>query len=97
MRWISVLLIFFSLESFSQWKDCRLNANRDTINRVDKSGLKQGEWVKRLESVRGEPGYEEEGIYLNSRQEGKWQLYTLMGDLVGIENYRWGNKDGVCK
>ena len=97
MRWISVLLMLFSLQGFSQWKDYKLNANRDTLNRVDMKGLKQGEWVNRVEALRGEPGYEEEGIYLNSRKEGEWRLYTLMGDLVGIENYKWGNKDGVCQ
>ncbi|HET9278960.1 MAG TPA: hypothetical protein VFN95_12270, partial [Flavitalea sp.] len=97
MRWISVLLMFFSLQGFSQWKDYKLNANRDTLNRMDMKGLKQGGWVNRVESVRGEPGYEEEGVYVNSRKEGEWRVYTLMGDLVGIEYYKWGNKDGVCK
>jgi hypothetical protein len=97
MRWISVLLLLFSLQGFSQWKDYKLNANRDTLNRVDMKGLKQGEWVNRVESLRGEPGYEEEGVYVNSRKEGEWRLYTLMGDLVGIENYKWGNKDGLSK
>lgn len=97
MRWISLLLMLFSLEGFSQWKDFKLNANGDTLNRVDMKGFKQGEWVNRVESVRGEPGYEEEGAYVNSRKEGEWRLYTLMGDLVGIEFYKWGNKDGVSK
>ena len=60
-------------------------------------GLKQGEWVNRFESVRGEPGYEEEGVYVNSRKEGEWRVYTLMGDLLGIENFKWGNKDGISK
>ena len=99
MRCISVLLLLFSLQGFSQsqWKDYKLNANRDTLNRVDMKGLKQGEWVNRVESVRGEPGYEEEGVYVNNRKEGEWRLYTLRGDLVGVEFYKWGNKDGVCK
>lgn len=97
MRWISVLLLLFSLQGFSQWKDYKLNANRDTLNRVDMKGMKQGEWVHRYESLRGEPGYEEEGVYVNNRKEGEWRLYNLMGDLVGIENYKWGNKDGISK
>ena len=97
MRWIFVLLLLFSLQGFSQWKDYKLNANRDTLNRVDMKGFKQGEWVNRFETVRGEPGYEEEGVYVNSRKEGEWRVFTLMGDLLGIENYKWGNKDGISK
>ena len=34
---------------------------------------------------------------MNNRKEGGWRLYTLDGDLAGLENYRWGNKDGVCQ
>lgn len=99
MRRISVLFLILlgTLAGFSQWKDYKLTANRDTINRVDMNGLKQWEWVVRYENVRGEPGYEEEGIFRNNRKEGEWRLFSLMGDLVGIENYRWGFKDGVCR
>lgn len=97
MRWIIVLALLISVKGFSQWQNYQLTANRDTINRVDLKGLKQGEWVVRIESVRGEPGYEEEGIFVNNRKEGTWRLYNLMGDLIGIENYRWGNKDGVAQ
>ena len=24
-------------------------------------------------------------------------MYNLMGDLIGIEHYRWGNKDGIAQ
>lgn len=61
------------------------------------NGMKQWEWVVRYETVRGEPGYEEEGVFKNNRKEGEWRLFSLMGDLVGIEQYRWGNKDGVSQ
>ena len=97
MRLILILFLLFSLPAFSQWKEFKISVKGDTINRVDHSGLKQGPWVIRYESVRGEPGYEEEGYFHNGRKEGEWRLFNLMGDLVGIENYRWGFKDGVCK
>ncbi len=92
------LLFFASRSSFSQWKDYRLiNDGKDTVNRVDVNGQKQGEWIVRVESLRGEPGYEEEGVFLNSRKEGEWRVFNLMGDLIGIEQYRWGNKDGLAQ
>ena len=96
MRWILILMVFFSTSGFAQWKDYRLNSHGDTLNRVDMQGRKQGPWSIRYESVRGEPGYEEEGWFKNDRKEGEWRLYSLMGDLVGIENYKWGFKDGIC-
>ncbi|NJO25069.1 MAG: hypothetical protein HC867_03660 [Bacteroidia bacterium] len=46
--------------------------------------------------MRGEPGYEEQGVYINDKKEGQWQRFSPMGDLLAIENYRWGNKNGKC-
>jgi antitoxin component YwqK of YwqJK toxin-antitoxin module len=98
MRIIFFLLILASFNGYSQWKDYKLiNDGKDTINRIDRKDMKQGEWVIRVESLRGEPGYEEEGVFENNRKEGEWRLFSLMGDLVGIEHYRWGNKDGVAQ
>lgn len=91
-------MLFLSVSSFAQWKDYKLiNDGKDTINRVDQKGVKQGEWVVHVESLRGEPGYEEEGVFVNNRKEGEWRVFNLMGDLIGIEHYRWGNKDGVAQ
>ena len=97
MRWISILLVLFSLNGFSQWKDYKLTANKDTLNRVDMKGMKQGPWVIKYESVRGEPGYEEEGYFVDNRKEGEWKLFTLMGDPIGTEFYKWGFKDGISR
>lgn len=96
MRWIWLFLLLISVNGYSQWKDYIISASGDTLNRVDQQGLKQGPWTHRYETVRGEPGYEEEGFYKNNRKEGEWKLFSLQGDLVGIENYRWGFKDGLC-
>jgi len=98
MKFIFILMLFISANTFAQWKDYKLiNDGKDTINRVDQNGVKQGEWVIHVESLRGEPGYEEEGVFVNNRKEGEWRVFNLMGDLVGIEHYRWGNKDGVAQ
>ena len=89
---ISALLISFSVNA--QWKSYRLTNKGDTINCIDSKNLKQGKWSVKVEGVRGEPGYEEEGVYKDGKKEGTWRIYTTMGDLYAIERYRWGNKDG---
>lgn len=94
MRYILLLFLFISLNGFSQWKSYIIGVRGDTLNRVDINGKKQGRWVHRYEELRGEPGFEEQGVYLNDKKEGQWQKFSLMGDLVAIENYRWGNKHG---
>ena len=97
MRWILILMLLISIDGFSQWKSFILSVNGDTLNRVDQKDRKQGPWTHRYETVRGEPGYEEEGWYKNNRKEGEWRLFSLSGDLVGVENYKWGFKDGPCQ
>jgi len=96
-RFLFLLLLCCSLQGFSQWKSYMIGVKGDTLNKVDYKGQKQGKWVNHFDEVRGEPGFEEEGEYRNDRKEGFWRLYSLSGDLTGIENYRWGNKDGVCQ
>jgi antitoxin component YwqK of YwqJK toxin-antitoxin module len=91
------LLILFTLQGHSQWKDYTIGVKGDTLNCVDRQNRKQGKWVNHFDEVRGEPGYEEEGSYKDSRKEGPWRLYTLNGDLEGVEYYKWGNKDGICQ
>ncbi|MDF2190122.1 hypothetical protein [Paraflavitalea sp. CAU 1676] len=97
MRWMFLILLLFSVNAFSQWKDYKLNPQGDTLNRIDVINRKQGPWVNRYETVRGEPGYEEEGWYVHNRKDGEWRLFSLQGDLVGVEFYKWGLKDSVCR
>jgi len=89
------LVLVQYVPAFAQYKSFKISAKGDTINVIDASGKKQGKWVNRVEELRGEPGYEEEGNYKNGVKNGGWRLYTLDGDLLGIENYKMGGKDGI--
>ena len=95
MRIPLFLLLLLSLEGYSQANTFTLGPNGDTLNAVDKKNLKQGKWVIHHDELRGEPGFEEEGVFKDDRKEGPWRLYSLNGDLVGLEFYKWGNKDGI--
>lgn len=98
---LKILIALFALQGAllplaqGQLKSFLISAKGDTINAVDKSGLKQGKWVNHIDEIRGEPGYEEEGIYKNDKKEGPWRLYNLNSDLIGVENYANGGKDGL--
>jgi hypothetical protein len=92
-----ICLQLVGLQGYSQLKDYTLSPKGDTLNAVDKQDKRQGRWVIHYDEVRGEPGYEEEGLYRDNRKEGTWRLYNLQGDLVGVEFYKWGNKDGLCQ
>ena len=75
-----------SSAAISQYKSFNLTQDGDTVNVVDKKGLKQGKWIISVGEVRGEPGYDEEGIYKNDKKEGVWRKYTSQGDLLSVEN-----------
>lgn len=93
-KWLFVSALFVSFSASSQWKSYHLMSNGDTINCIDKNDLRQGRWSIKVEAMRGEPGYQEEGVYKDGKKEGVWREYTAMGDLFAVERYRWGNKDG---
>lgn len=97
LRRLLMILSILAIAEYSEaqaWLDYKLTARGDTINRIDKNKWKQGPWVIRLEEVRGEPGYEEEGYFQNDKKEGPWRRYSLMGDLIARENYKGGFRDG---
>ena len=97
MRYILILVLFISFSAQAQWKEYIIGVKGDTLNRVDMKGRKQGRWVVHVDEIRGERGYEEEGVFVDGEKEGTWRRFSLDGDLIAIENYRWGQKDGKCQ
>ncbi|MFN4316116.1 MAG: hypothetical protein ACK4E0_17640 [Chitinophagaceae bacterium] len=94
----SLLFVLFGLAATAQpWKSYIISVRGDTLNRVDMNGKKQGPWVNKVESVRGEPGYEEQGYYIDDFKDGHWVRFSLMGDKIADENYRWGQLDGKSR
>ena len=94
MRYLFILLLAVSTNAFAQCKDYIIGVKGDTLNCVDVKGRKQGPWVAKVESLRGERGYEEEGFYKDNFKTGTWRKYSLEGDLMAMENYRFGQRDG---
>src|SRR3954468_10967872 len=94
MRYLLIVALFLSVRGEAQLKNYIISAKKDTLNRVDLKGLKQGPWVVHVDNARGERGYEEEGYFIDNKKEGMWRKYSLEGDMIALENYRWGNLDG---
>jgi hypothetical protein len=94
MRILTLLFCLLSFSGFAQYKSYVVGVKGDTLNRVDLKGRKQGRWVEKVDNLKGERGYEEQGFYLNGQKEGQWQRFSLDGDLVAIEQYKWGYKNG---
>ncbi len=92
---IILVLLLFVMKGTAQYKDYTLSPKGDTLNIIDKKGLKQGKWVNTVGEIRGEPGFDEEGYYKDDKKTGPWRKYTANGDIIAIENYRFGGKDGI--
>lgn len=92
---LTVIGLFFVLSGSAQYKEYVLSAKGDTLNAIDKKGLKQGKWVTTVGEIREEPGYEEEGLYKDGEKTGVWRRYTSAGDILAVENYLFGGKDGL--
>lgn len=92
---LATLQFLFAISVSAQYKSFKLNEKGDTLNAIDKNNMKQGRWVAHVDALRGEPGYEEEGVFKNNGKEGLWRRYNLTGDLLAMENYSHGGKDGT--
>lgn len=91
-----LLALLFALQSVeAQCVTYTIGDKGDTLNCVDTKNLRQGPWTIHVDPLRGEPGYEEEGVYVDGVKDGKWRQYDLAGDLIAVENYRYGSKDGL--
>lgn len=92
---ITMMLMAFSLLSVAQYKEYKISPKGDTINAITKDGQKVGKWVIEVPEIRGEPGYVEEGIYRKGVKDGYFRRYSTQGDLLAVEHYILGGKDGV--
>jgi hypothetical protein len=92
---LTIIQFLFLMNARAQYKTYTLSAEGDTLNAIDKNDMKQGKWVLHVEPLRGEPGFEEEGIFKNNNKEGIWRKYSLTGDIIAVEFYKLGGKDGV--
>ena len=92
---IVVALLLFVMNGSAQYKDYSLSPKGDTLNATDHKGLKQGKWVISVGELRGEPGYDEEGFYKDDKKTGAWRRYNSTGDILAVENYLFGGKDGL--
>ena len=91
------LACFFTTNINAQCKTFKITDQGDTLNCIDMKNKKRGKWIERTEPLRGNPGFEEEGEYINDRREGIWRKYNLMGDMIAKENYKWGLLDGTSQ
>jgi antitoxin component YwqK of YwqJK toxin-antitoxin module len=90
-----IMLLLFISNGFAQYKEYKLNAKGDTINAITKDGQKKGKWVIHVDEIRGNPGYEEEGVFKKGVKDGFWRRYNLEGDLIAVEHFILGGKDGL--
>jgi hypothetical protein len=94
MRYLILLPLFISLTATSQWKKFIISVKGDTLNRVDQMDRKQGPWVVHQDELRGEQGYDEQGYFIDDKKDGVWVRFSVTGDKIAAENYRWGVLDG---
>ncbi len=92
---LTIIQFLFLMNGTAQYKTYQLSTEGDTLNAIDKKDMKQGKWVLHVEPLRGEPGYEEEGMFKNNNKEGIWRKYSLTGDIIAVEFYKLGGKDGL--
>ncbi len=88
------LLVFLTGNLNAQCVKYVLSDRGDTLNCIDKKGLKQGPWIERFPALRGNPGYEEEGVYVDGNKEDIWRTFTLQGDPLSVQTYKWGMLNG---
>jgi hypothetical protein len=72
-----------------------LSDKGDTLNCVDTAHHRTGPWVIHVDELRGEPGYEEEGMYKMDVKDGIWRRYDLQGDMLAVEHFKFGSKDSL--
>ena len=94
MKYCFIFLLFAAGNCFAQCKTFIIGVKGDTLNCTDNEGMKQGKWIVQTPDLRGEKGFEDEGAFRDNKREGVWHRYSLQGDLLASENYKYGYKNG---
>ncbi len=94
ITWLPFFMLLGSFSATAQCKSYKISDRGDTLNCIDYDGMKQGSWLESYPELRGNPGYELEGAYQDDKKQGLWRKYSLQGDLMSVESYRWGLLDG---
>ena len=76
-----IMQFLFLMNGTAQYKSFKLNTEGDTLNAITKDDLKTGKWIIHVAEVRGEPGYEEEGLYAKNKKEGAYLRSPCAGTL----------------
>ena len=75
-------------------------SSKDTINRTDAQGNKQGNWILFGKTMQA-PGFKddqmvEEGLYVNNKKAGVWKRYFSSGNLSKTVTYDSGLPNGYA-
>ena len=92
-----ITVIGLQLMAYAQCKNYKLSYKGDTLNCIDFKDRKQGSWIENFPELRGNPGYEAEGEYVNGQRVGIWRKFTLQGDVLAVESYSWGLLNGKAQ
>lgn len=89
------LLLPLCLGAAAQRKPAKKNAEQ--LNKYDGQGKRHGTWLNIVDERKGEQAYKEAGDYNHGRKVGVWYKMDQQGNMVAIENYKWGVLDGEAK
>jgi len=73
-------------KSYSRF-DVNINT-KDTINRVDTDGNKQGEWLLYQRPFKSKPVLIESGKYIDNKKQGIWNYYDSTGKIIRIVKFK---------
>jgi hypothetical protein len=72
----------------------QLTGARRTLNMTDSKGMKQGKWIIHVDELKRRTELMRREAASKRKERGR-RIYNLNNDLIGMENYRFGGKDGI--
>ena len=101
MKKLILLFLSVSLTNLAQSQSWGLDENgKDTINKIDIAGKKQGKWILRGKDKPGtcytEKQKIEEGKYADNRKTGSWIEYFCNGNMKNKLTFVNGRPDGYA-